>query len=41
MNLKLYRSEDPAKDRHRSPRGEPVMARGQNDEGMAELFKVY
>jgi hypothetical protein len=40
MNQKLYRSEDPEKDRHRSPRDEPVAAQGQNDEGVVELGKV-
>ena len=33
---KLYRSEAPRKDRHRSPRSEPVAAQGQTDKGIVE-----
>ena len=37
---KLYRSEAPRKDRHRSPRSEPVAAQGQTDKGIVEPGKV-
>ena len=40
INQKLYGNEAPRKDRHRSPRGDPLAAQGQNDKRMVELGKV-
>ncbi len=40
MRIERRLAEAPRKDRHRSPRSEPLAAQGQNDKRMVELGRV-